>query len=91
MSDLAAKIAQLEALRSTLGDAAVDAALAALRAEAAEPATRQRIATGEAGTIVNPMQISAGGDVQGNLVLREITIAAGGTLIVGAPPADPPL
>ncbi|NNJ11957.1 SUMF1/EgtB/PvdO family nonheme iron enzyme [Chloroflexales bacterium ZM16-3] len=70
MSDIAAKIAALEAQ------------IAALRAEAPPPA--QRI---EADTASDNIQASAGRDA---LVLREITIAPGGTLVVGGQPLDLP-
>lgn len=81
--ELAAKIAQLEALRPALGDAAVDAAIAALRVEAIS-AVQQRI---EAETASDNIQVSAGNDA---LVLRNITIAEGGTLIVGGRSLDLP-
>ncbi len=68
--------------------------LAAIRAIVAQqpPAleTRQQIDAGESSTINDPLQISAGGDVRDNLLLRDITIAEGGTLIVGALPATLP-
>src|SRR6266511_3798508 len=72
--------------------AELEAQLQALRMAAATPppAAQQGIETGDAGSIVNPMQISAGGDVRDNLVLRDITIAEGGVLIVGPPPAALP-
>jgi formylglycine-generating enzyme required for sulfatase activity len=47
------------------------------------PASRQEIRTGEASTISEVVQVQAGGDVQGNILLREITIGKGGTLIIG--------
>src|SRR5690242_15113083 len=85
MSDLDAKIAELEAQ------------LAALRAQsAAQPATRQEQQASDRSSIDSSPQTSAGGDVHdnalgsGNAVLRNITIAEGGTLVVGAPPADLP-
>lgn len=87
--DLAAKITQLEALRPTFGDAWVDAQVAALRS--AEPLppplppdTAQTMEAG--GDIVNSTQIV--GDA--NVVLREIAVADGGTLIVSAAPSDLP-
>ena len=82
-ADLAAKIAALEALRPTIGAAAVEAAIAALRAELT-PTIHQRI---DAETANDNVQITAGNDA---LVLRDITIAEGGTLIVGGQPVDLP-
>ena len=79
MSDLTtSKIQQLEALRPTFGDAWVDEQIAALRSLA--PATTQQI---EAETANDNVQVVAGNVA---LVLRNITIAPGGTLEIGAQP-----
>src|SRR5436853_4844518 len=88
MADLATKIAQLDALRSTFGDAWVDARIAKLREDA--PTAQLRIATGDESSIADPLQVSAGGDVRDNVVLHNIMIAPDGTLIIGALPADLP-
>jgi hypothetical protein len=82
--DLAAKIAAIEAMRSVIGDAAADAAIAALRAAPPPPATHQEL---RAETASGNLQLTAGNDA---LVLRDITIAEGGTLIVGGEPVDLP-
>ncbi|MFP4437447.1 MAG: hypothetical protein ACLFVO_09390 [Chloroflexaceae bacterium] len=95
-SDLTAKIAALEALRPTFGDAWVDTQIAALHAQAAAPSTTQRQEAGEESRIANSPQSSAGGDMRdnalgsGNLVLHDMLIEAGGTLNIGARPADLP-
>ena len=92
MNILAAKIAQLEALRPTFGDAWVDAQIAELRA----PTAQQHMQASQGGSIAGAGQASAGGDVRdsalgtGNLVLHNLTIEAGGTLTIGALPADLP-
>ncbi len=74
-ADLAAKIAALEA------------ELAALRAAQATPSAQQTQQTGDGGTVTDNVQVTAGNDA---LVLRDITIAEGGTLIVGGQPVDLP-
>src|SRR5262249_45932025 len=93
-AELKREIAELEAsLKLPLPAAArreIQSRLHELRAVGRVAAAAQHMQTGDTGTIVNPMQISAGGDVRDNLVLRDITIAEGGTLVVGSPPADLP-
>ncbi|HEU4326134.1 MAG TPA: hypothetical protein VFS21_23540, partial [Roseiflexaceae bacterium] len=68
--------------------------LAAIRAIVAQqppvPETRQQIDAGESSTINDPLQINAGGDVRDNLLLRDITIAEGGMLNIGALPTTLP-
>ncbi|GAB4213518.1 MAG: SUMF1/EgtB/PvdO family nonheme iron enzyme [Roseiflexaceae bacterium] len=54
------------------------------------PETRQQIGAGESSTISNPLQITSGGDVRGNWLLHDITIAEGGVLNIGALPANLP-
>jgi hypothetical protein len=96
--DLAAKIAQLEALRVTLGDVAVDAAIAALRAQTAplSPSNQIGMDVGDDASVVDSPQTIVGGDMQGNalgsgnLVLHNIRIAAGGILQVTGLPRDLP-
>lgn len=83
MTDLPTKLAQLDALRPTFGDAWVEAQIAALRAEEAPASQQQIVAT----TASDNLQMSAGNDA---LVLREITIAEGGTLVIGGRPLDLP-
>ncbi|MFL5807375.1 MAG: NACHT domain-containing protein [Roseiflexaceae bacterium] len=96
MDDLDTRIAHIESMRAVIGDAAADAAIAALRAEAAPPTTRQSMDASEGGSVAGAGQASAGGDLRdnalgsGNLVLHDIQIAPGGALIVGAAPADLP-
>lgn len=81
--ELATKIAALEQLRGTFPDEWVDAQIAALRAQSA-PEVQQQI---EAETASDNVQVAAGNDA---LVLRDITIAEGGTLIVGGQPVALP-
>jgi formylglycine-generating enzyme required for sulfatase activity len=93
MDDRDARIAQIESMRAMIG--AADAAIAAVRAEAAPP-MQQRIEASDGGSVSHAQQASAGGDMRDNalgsgvMVLHDITIAAGGTLVVGATPADLP-
>lgn len=84
MHDEQAKaIAAIEALRPVIGDAAADAAIAALRPPPA-PEVQQQVNAQEAKDI---LQVTAGNDA---VVVRDITIAEGGTLIVGGQPIDLP-
>jgi formylglycine-generating enzyme required for sulfatase activity len=95
MADIDAQIANLQAIRATLPTDAIDAVrgiddtIAALRA-------RQRIEASDGGSVSDAQQASAGGDLRDNalgsgaMVLHDITIAAGGALVVGATPADLP-
>ncbi|MBK9713420.1 MAG: hypothetical protein IPO81_19275 [Kouleothrix sp.] len=92
MDDIDAKIAQIESIRAAIGDVAADAAIAALR----PPRAAQGMEASDGGSIESSPITAAGGDVRdsalgsGNLVLHDITIAAGGTLAIGALPADLP-
>lgn len=92
MDDFSAKLAAIEAMRPVIGDTAADAAIAALHG----PQTTAPSQCQEAQTIANSPQSSLGGDAtdsaigSGNAVLHHITIAEGGTLIVGAAPTDLP-
>jgi formylglycine-generating enzyme required for sulfatase activity len=63
---------------------------AALQVHITASADRQEIRTGDASTISEVVQVQAGGDVQGNVLLRDITIAEGGVLNIGALPAGLP-
>ncbi len=80
MSDQAERIAKLEALRPALGHVAVDAAIAAIRAEGA---STMRITTGDDATIEKPTVTDIGGDMIGSNLLRDITIQEGGILQIG--------
>jgi formylglycine-generating enzyme required for sulfatase activity len=92
--DLGTKIAQLEALRPSFGDAWVDAQIAALQGAAVQ--TSQRMEVSAASSISASPQISTGGELrdsaigQGNLVLRDIMIEPGGTLAISTAPANQP-
>src|SRR5215212_8255136 len=96
MDNLATKIAQLDALRPTFGDSWVNERIADLHAQAASPPVQQRIEASEGGSVSDAQQASAGGDMRDNalgsgaLVLHDIMIAAGGTLVVGATPSGLP-
>ncbi|MBK9713421.1 MAG: SUMF1/EgtB/PvdO family nonheme iron enzyme [Kouleothrix sp.] len=61
MNDLAAKIAQLEALRATIDGAAAESLDDAIRALRAQQAT-QRMEAGEGGLLINPTQTVVHGD-----------------------------
>jgi hypothetical protein len=98
--DIEAKIAQLEALRSSLGDEAVDAAIAALLGQQTTTTSGditvsgvqgQGVAAGH-GAQATVQKQEAGGNIIGSsqYVLSHIRIAAGGTLSIGQPPADLP-
>ena len=85
-----ARAAALDALRIDFGAAEVDTALAALEPAPDAPRPSMAMEASAGGSIASSPMTSAGGDVRdnalgsGNLVLHDITIAAGGTLAIGA-------
>ncbi|HEU4327550.1 MAG TPA: SUMF1/EgtB/PvdO family nonheme iron enzyme [Roseiflexaceae bacterium] len=90
MSDAIDPLALLKAQFPHLNEEQLAAIRAIVAPQPPAPETRQQIDAGESSTINDPLQISAGGDVRDNLLLRDITIAEGGTLIIGALPVNLP-